>query len=151
MNYKDLNGITIREGFEKFHSDNPHVYRAFESQALKAIDRGRKKLSAKLIINWIRWNEFMRTSDQNFRINDAYQSYYAREFIKQHPKHDHVFELRKLRNEEPGKYMEVDADGQLSFLGGLSSTDQCVCEIYIPNPNSTAPICQTCGLSRELF
>lgn len=115
MNYKELNGHSIREGFEIFNQNNPHVFEAFEQQALKAINKGREKISAKLIINWIRWNEFLRTSDQNFKINDAYQSYYARFFVEKYPEYQNRFEFRKLRNEEPGKYMNVDSNGSLSF------------------------------------
>ena len=116
MNYKQLNGYSIEEGFNKFNKENPHIYDAFEQEALKAIERGRKKISAKLIINWIRWNDFLRSSDQNFRINDAYQSYYARFFVKKYPQHETMFEFRKLRNEEKGNYMKVDSDGQYIFL-----------------------------------
>jgi hypothetical protein len=116
MNYKELNGITIREGFERFITDNPHVYLEFEKQALKAIQKGRDKISAKLIINWIRWNEYLKSSDKNFKINDAYQSYFAREFIKRNPQHKDVFNLRKLRNEEAGNYMNIDENGQISFI-----------------------------------
>lgn len=116
MNYKQLNGISIREGFEKFNKENPHVFDEFEKQALKAIKKGRTKISAKLIINWIRWNEFLKTSDKNFRINDAYQSYYARYFVAKYPEYRDHFEFRKLRNEEKGQYMQIDEDGQLSFL-----------------------------------
>lgn len=116
MNYRELNGISIREGFRDFHNRNPHIYAEFEAQALRAIGKGRKKISAKLIINWIRWNEFLRSSDMNFRINDAYQSYYSRLFVEKHPEHKDVFEFRKLRNEEGGPYMKVEQDGQISFL-----------------------------------
>jgi hypothetical protein len=116
MNYKELNGRSIREGFNDFHKKNPHIFKAFEEQALTAINKGRKKISSKLIINWIRWNEFLRSSDQNFKINDAYQSYYARYFVEIYPQYIDVFEFRKLRNEEDGAYMNVDDDGQISFL-----------------------------------
>jgi len=116
MNYQQLNGVSIRKGFNQFNEDNPHIFQAFEKEALKAIKKGRKKVSAKLIINWIRWNEYLMSSDKNFRINDAYQSYYARYFIKKYPQHQSVFELRKLRNEEPGYYMKVDPNGQTSFV-----------------------------------
>jgi hypothetical protein len=115
MNYRQLNGKTIRQGFNEFHEENPQVYKSFEEQALKAIEKGRKKLSAKLIINWIRWNEVLRTSDENFKINDAYQAYYARHFIKLHPEHSEIFNLRKLRNEEEGAYMTRNEDGTVSF------------------------------------
>jgi len=115
MNYKQLNGHSIREGFNKFHRENPHVFEAFEEQVFEAINRGRTKISAKLIINWIRWNEFLKTSDKNFRINDAYQSYYARCFVAKYPEQVSLFEFRKLRNEEKGEYMTVDENGQISF------------------------------------
>lgn len=115
MNYQELNGKTIRQGFKEFNQDNPHIYTAFEEQALKAIAKGVTKISAKLIINWIRWNEFLRSTDKNFKINDAYQSYYARHFIQMNPQYKDVFNLRKLRNEEGGQYM-IAEDGQVSFL-----------------------------------
>jgi len=116
MNYHQLNGVSIRDGFTKFHKENPHIYTAFKNQAMIAISAGRKKMSSKLIINWIRWNEYLKTSDKNFKINDAYQSYYARLFVKDHPEYESVFEFRKLRNEEGGPFMNVDENGQLSFL-----------------------------------
>jgi len=116
MNYQQLTGKTIKQGFEEFHRDNPHVFKAFEKQALKAIEMGKKKLSAKLIINWIRWNEELKTTDQNFKINDAFQSYYARAFITKYPEYYYVFELRKLRNEEQGQCMKVDKKGQYFFV-----------------------------------
>ena len=117
MNYKELNGYSIREGFNKFNKENPHIFEAFEDQAWKAIKKGRDKISAKLIINWIRWHEFLESSDKNFKINDAYQSYYARFFIEKYLQHINKFEFRKLRNEEGGQYMNVNPDnGQVSFL-----------------------------------
>jgi len=116
MNYQELNGCTIREGFNKFIADNPHIYVEFEKQALSAISRGRTKISAKLIINWIRWNEFLRSSDKNFKINDAYQSYFARHFVEKHPEHEDKFEFRKLRNEESGQYMTIGENKQIEFL-----------------------------------
>lgn len=116
MTFQELNGYSIREGFDRFNKNNPHIYKAFEKQALSAISKGRKKLSAKLIINWIRWNEFLESSDKNFKINDAFQSYYARHFVKNYPEHNAVFNFRKLRNEEGGRFMNVDKNGQISFL-----------------------------------
>ncbi len=116
MNYQQLNGISIRDGFKLFNEANPHIYNAFEAQALKAINKGRKKISAKLIINWIRWNVYLKSTDQDFKINDAFQSYYAREFVRRNPEHIDVFNFRKLRNEEDGPYVTADDNGQLSFL-----------------------------------
>ena len=90
-------------------------FKMFEEQALLAINNGRKKLSAKLIINYIRWNKFVKSNDKNFKINDAFQSYYARAFVTKYPNHVDKFNFRKLRNENNGPYMEVDVFGQLKF------------------------------------
>lgn len=115
MNYKELNGESIRDGFNRFHKDNPHIFTAFEEQALRAINKGRTKISAKLIINWIRWHEFIESTDKNFRVNDAFQSYFARLFVEKYPEHKDIFEFRKLRNEEAAPYMQEE-NGQLIFL-----------------------------------
>ena len=116
MNYRELNGMSIADGFAKFHKENPHIYKAYETQALQAIQKGRKKISSKLIINWIRWNEYLKSTDQNFKINDAYQAYYSRLFVSKYPEHSDVFNFRKLRNETNGNYMQVDSNGQIKFL-----------------------------------
>lgn len=102
MNYRDTHGRTILEAFKDFHTKNPDVYKQFENQTMAAIGRGRKKISAKLIINWIRWNIYLDTTDESYKINDAFQSYYARLFVELHPEHLTIFNFRKLRNEENG-------------------------------------------------
>lgn len=115
MNYKELTGKSIRHAFNEFHKNNPHVYNAFSEQVEKAVRRGKTKVSAKLIINWIRWEVCLSSSDDNFKINDAFQSYYARLYIKNNPDKSGLFNMRKLRNEEHGPYM-IENDGQLSFV-----------------------------------
>lgn len=116
MNYQQLNGKTIAEGFMLFHNENKHVYDAFKEQALRAINAGRKKISSKLIVNYIRWNESFKTSDQNFKINDAYQSMYARLFVTEYPQYYDRFNFRKLRSVHDGQYMEVDEHGYITFI-----------------------------------
>ena len=116
MTHKEIFGETIRESFNKFHKNNPGVYEKFENMALEAIRKGRKRLSAKLIVNVLRWEYYIRTDDENFKINDSFHSYYARLFAEMHPEYKDRFEFRKLRNEEPAPYMEIDENGQISFL-----------------------------------
>ena len=115
MNFRELNGKSIREAFLDFHNKNPKVYKAFENEAFRAIKAGRTKLSAKLIINYIRWNTFIDSTDDNFKINDGFQSYYGRLFMALNPDHSDKFECRKLRNEEDGPYM-LNEQGKLSFI-----------------------------------
>jgi hypothetical protein len=116
MNYKELNKRTIKEGFNIFNQNNPHIFEEFEKQVFLAVNKGRSKLSSKLIINWIRWNEFLRTSDKNFKINDAYQSYFARFFVEKYPQYKELFEFRKLRNEEAAPFMVINANNNITFL-----------------------------------
>jgi RNA binding exosome subunit len=116
MNFRELNGKSIRDAFKEFHEKNPKLYIEFEKQAFRAINAGRTKISAKMIINYIRWNVFIESTDTNFKLNDAFGSYYSRLFTSIHPEHEDKFEFRKLRNESPGPYMYVGPTGQISFV-----------------------------------
>lgn len=116
MNYQSLHKKSIREGFAEFHKENPQIFKEFERVCLIQISSGRNKLSAKEIINYIRWNRQVQTTDRNWKINDAFQSYFARLFTSIHPEHSDKFTFRKLRNEEPGPYMRVEKNGQIAFL-----------------------------------
>ena len=116
MNHKELYGVSIRDGFSKFIAENPHIYKSFEEQTLRAIKKGRTKISSDLIINYIRWEQFIESSDKHFKINNSYSAYIARHFIKQNPQYSDLFNLRKLRNEEDGQYMSIDKNGEISFF-----------------------------------
>ena len=116
MNHKELYGVSIRDGFNKFIAENPHIYKSFEEQTLRAIKKGRTKISSDLIINYIRWEQFIESSDKHFKINNSYSAYIARHFIKQNPQYSDLFNLRKLRNEEDGQYMSIDKNGEISFF-----------------------------------
>ena len=92
--------------FEQFHRDNPRVYELFKqyTRAIVMVGRARGmkdkkiKTSAKLIINRIRWEVYMETLTDDFKINDAFTSRYARLFITEHPEWGHLFELREIRS-----------------------------------------------------
>lgn len=116
MNYRELTGKTIEEAFQELQQNSPGLFVAFEKEALRAINHGRTRLSAKLIINTIRWNRYVEHGDESFKINDAFQSRFARWFEKKYPMYAGMFNMRKLRSEEAGPYMLVDENGQLSFV-----------------------------------
>lgn len=107
-NFKDTFGKSIQEAFEQFHRDNPKVYARIKSMALNAIGRGKKRISFKLIIEVIRWETFMETNEQltifvegeerKFKINNAYESRYARLFLQEYPQHQDKVETRRLRS-----------------------------------------------------
>jgi len=116
MKSKELTGKTIRQAFIEFNKANPGVYEQFSKQALRGVYHGKKKLGAKNIIEYIRWEMSLKTTDQNFKINNNFATHYARLFVSNNPEHKDRFSFRKLRSEEPGPFMEVDKKGQINFL-----------------------------------
>lgn len=89
-----------KEAFQKFHSDNPLIYALFNKEVFRAIGNGKKKLSARTIIEFIRWNIFVETvDDRDYKINNNHIAYYARLFMKEHPEHEGLFELRSIAYE----------------------------------------------------
>jgi hypothetical protein len=96
--YFEYCGITIQKKFEEFDTKNPLVWSLFKQQVFKAISKGKKKLSAKTILGFIRWNLTLTTTGDEFKINDIFTSRYARKYIEQFPQHKEVFNLRNLRS-----------------------------------------------------
>ena len=97
--FSRTNGVTITEAFNNFHTANPQVYSIFEAKAFAAIKMGKTKMSSKLILNVIRWEAFIQTTDSisTYKINDAYTAHYARMFALNNPAHKDVFNYRTLR------------------------------------------------------
>ena len=91
----------------KFHRDNPKIYAMFEYQVLRAITKGRKKISAYAIIEWIRWEFFVITkSDDPYRIANEMKPFYARLFVFYHPKHINIFDFHESTKVDYG-YLDV--------------------------------------------
>lgn len=98
MTHEQTKGKTIKESFDEFDSLNPQIYTAFKREVLKAVNCGKKKLSSKAIINYLRWEMFLNTSSTDeFKINDGYTAYYSRKFIEEYPNFENLFEFRKIR------------------------------------------------------
>lgn len=84
--------------FLDFHVLHPQVYRLFEKFALQLIERGHKKLGAKMIMERIRWEITTGSKDNDgFKINNNYTAYYSRLFIKNNPQYRDYFEFREIR------------------------------------------------------
>lgn len=81
--------------FLAWHTRNPHVWRFFETFALKAIAAG-QKLGAKAIAERVRW-EVAVERGEDFKVNNNFPAYYARVFALKHPAHRDYFETRTLR------------------------------------------------------
>lgn len=91
----------IRKRFEDFHLTHPQVYLMFEKFALALINKGHKKLGAKMIVERIRWEiafENKVEDDKGFKINNDFVAHYARMFIKNHPQYKDYFEFRIIKS-----------------------------------------------------
>lgn len=96
MDFETANGLSIKKCFDNFHKKNPKVYDMFLRYAFEILKK-EKKISSKLIINRIRWEVYMETDGEPYRINDAFTAHYARLFIKDYPEYEDKIELRRIR------------------------------------------------------
>lgn len=87
--------VTLAEKFDKFDTENPGVYFLFKRFANDLINLGRKKLSAALIVERIRWEVNISTvSDDVFKLSNNHTAFYARKFMKDHQQHGDIFRTR---------------------------------------------------------
>lgn len=94
---------TIQERFEEFHKANPHIYREIERYTLRLYRRdmerfGRvKRFGISPIIEALRYDHRLRTTSDDFKINNNYRALYVRMLIRHHPKLEPMFERRERR------------------------------------------------------
>ena len=86
----------IETAFWHFHYQNPHVYALFNRFAMDLVDLGYRRLSASRIIERIRWETMVETTDPRFRINNNHRPYYARMWMKKNPTCGISFETRRV-------------------------------------------------------
>ena len=91
---------TLKENFERFDRENPHVY----STLVRLVQewRGRRpkaKLSMKMLFEVMRWQIAISTTGEPLRLNNNYTAFYARKLMDEHPELRGVFETRRQRSE----------------------------------------------------
>ena len=90
--------VTLAEKFEKFDTENPGVYFLFKRFANDLIKMGRKKISAALIVERIRWEvNIMTKSDDVFKLSNNHTAFYARKFMNDYREHGEIFRTREQR------------------------------------------------------
>lgn len=91
----------IRKQYLKFHRKNPLVWDLFEKFTLEVIKSGHLHYSADAIIHRVRWEtDVVANKKSDFRINNNFVAYYARRFLRKHPKHRGFFRTRTRTSEE---------------------------------------------------
>lgn len=88
--------LSLFDKFEKYHIENPHIYRMFKQFTFKTIKRGFKHYGAKGIFEIIRWHSSVRGNDE-WKINNNYTPFYARKFEENHPRYKNFFYKRKSK------------------------------------------------------
>jgi len=81
------------KNFEKYHNENPQIYNEFKSLAKVLISRNYKRIGAKQIFEYIRFQTMIGGNDR-FKINNSYSSDYVRLFEQEHPYWNNYFEKR---------------------------------------------------------
>lgn len=83
--------------FKAFDEKNPRVYDELVRLTLQAHEKGRTKIGIKMLIEVVRWNRFIRTTDGDFKINNNYAPRYARKIMSTYPELGDIFNTRDLR------------------------------------------------------
>lgn len=87
---------SLYEKFAVYDAANPNIYTLFKRFANDLIEAGRKKLSAALIIERIRWEVNVSTvSEDSFKVSNNHTAFYARKFMDEHPQHGEIFRTRQ--------------------------------------------------------
>jgi hypothetical protein len=85
--------------FDQWHKNNPDIWKYFERFSFEAIDKGHKKISHWLIINRIRWEVFIVTTGEDFKISNGLIAFYARLWRSTHPQHKTLFNIKQMIGE----------------------------------------------------
>lgn len=80
--------------WREFHAKNPQVYEMLRAKALTAVCRGRRHLGIRQVWEAMRWDLTLQTDSPDFKLNDHYTAFYARELMAREPELAGVFEVR---------------------------------------------------------
>ena len=99
---------TYRE-FLIFYRENPKVWDLFVSFCNKALDAGRKKAGGRMIMEVIRWEMYLVTTGDDYKINNNHVAHYVRLWLARNPDHPDFFETRErpwIRFPDADVYLE---------------------------------------------
>ena len=86
-----------KQDFWEWHKANPRVWEYFERFSLEVVNKGHQKVSHWLIINRIRWEVYLETTGEDFKISNDFIAYYARLFMHNHPQYLGFFKTKALK------------------------------------------------------
>lgn len=88
---------SIQAGFEKFHKENPDVYKKLVDLAFLAKANGHQHLGIKTLFERLRWYYTVETKgNEPFKLNNNWTAYYARMIMQREPSLTGFFRTREL-------------------------------------------------------
>lgn len=92
----------LEQRYNEWVLENIHIYDLFCKFTLEAISAGHAKISHWLIVNRLRWEvevvtKGMCEDDKDYKISNDYIAFLARDFIKDHPEHKDIFNLKQMK------------------------------------------------------
>jgi hypothetical protein len=90
----------LRDSFERFHQENPHVYQVM----VKLARRWRRRHPGRrcgigMLFETARWYLDLTTVGEPLNLNNNYRAFYARLIMSREPDLDGIFETRRQRIE----------------------------------------------------
>lgn len=93
--------MTHRESFERYHEDNPKVYRLLVSLARGYKSAGRTRFGIRRLWELLRWEMIVeRDAADDFRLNNNHLAYYSRLIMEREPDLAGFFQTRGADTEE---------------------------------------------------
>lgn len=93
-------GDTFRPGFAAWLASNRHVWRAFEREANRVWNRGRRHYSARTLIEYLRHETALADDGRDWKLNNNHAPDLARLYRLTHPDRAGLFELRLMPGSE---------------------------------------------------
>lgn len=97
-------GADAEPRFEEFDAAHPRIWEAFERFTFDRIRQGHQQYSADAIMHMVRWHTRAGT-DGHPKIANAWVAYYARKFMRVHPRHRGFF--RTARSKADAEFPEL--------------------------------------------
>lgn len=99
MTQSDLFNLSLREKFERYHAENPHIYHLFLKYTAEARAAGMTRYSANAIFERIRWHlNIEKPKDDTFKMNNNYRAFYARKLMEERTEFAGFFETREQKS-----------------------------------------------------
>lgn len=87
-------GDGVRQSFEAFHAENPHVLTTLRDEALRVKAKGWKVFGMKALVEGLRWDARLATNGKPWKLNNSHVASYARLLMETTPDLRGFFRLR---------------------------------------------------------